>query len=113
MRSPQSSTGSQYEILEEQAVDHRSYAEMGISKCPDQPLGPGANALEGKGIASATGLRNEEKHAEARREEIELEYRQRVAKLSEWSKTIHRRHGSALVYRSAVQGTRRGGCSAA
>ena len=72
------------------AVDHRSYAEMGIPKRPDQPLGPRSNALEGKGIASETGLRNEQKHAEARREEIELQYRQRAAKLTEWSKQFIR-----------------------
>lgn len=72
------------------AVDHRSYAEMGIPKRPDQPLGPRSNALEGKGIATETGMKNEQKHAEARRSEIELQYRQRSAKLTEWSEQFIR-----------------------
>lgn len=90
------------------SLDHRTHTEMGIPKRPDEPLGPKAHALEGKGIASEVGLRNEQKHVDARRNEIDLEYRQQIERLTAWSVQLilgtaeHRQTGARFQERDAA-----------
>ena len=71
--------------LGRELFDHRTNVQMGIDKEPDQPLGPNAHALEGKGFATNRGLQNEKLHAEANRREIERRYHERCAELDQLS----------------------------
>jgi hypothetical protein len=80
------------EVLEREGVakryDHRSYADMGITKTPTVHLGPKASALEAQGVPTAPGVANAYATWTTIETTIEQAHMARVTKNNEHARTI-------------------------